>query len=145
MALFDAIRQMFFPETPTLSQLAHGLCALPMPRERIKAPVKKKAADMYVIDQDRNQYGFHTATAINQNEGSGPDLTGYDIELLKERTYWGGKKVAAKNEQAKAYWHTGKTEREAAAMLGVSDSWVEKRFGTFSTALLQEKGECADL
>lgn len=129
------------PVTTDVRVLSTGMCVLPAPKQRQAAPPKPPPADLYVIDEYRNEFGFHTATAINQNKGSIPGLTGYDIDLLKERTLWGKKGVVAKNEQCKAHWHSGKTVKESATMLSLSPSWVEKRFAAFGTALSQEAGD----
>jgi hypothetical protein len=130
------------PSKPTISDLASGLCVLPTPRKRYEAPKQDAAPDMFVIDEDRRHFGFHSATAQRQENGGAPDLTGYDVTLLRERDLWGkNKAMHAQNATAKKCWHGGKTEKEAAVILGKSESWIEKRYGTFSTALLQETSE----
>lgn len=143
MKFLSAILDFIDPKTPTdLGVLAAGTCVLPELRKIHKAPKQDKAPDAYVENQATNTWGFHTATAINQNDGAVPELTGYDVTLLKERGYWGkGKTVAARNASCKRMWHNGETERATATSLGVSESWVEKRFGTFATALSQELAE----
>jgi hypothetical protein len=140
MSIWSDIKAVFAPHQPQgLQQLATGLCVLPAPKVRHVAPPKAKVKDMYVIDPVTATYGFHTATAQKQQDGSIDQLTGYDLEVLKERGYWGKERaVQAKNAACKAHWHHGKTEKEAAALLGCSVSWVEKRYGSFSTALLEE-------
>jgi len=142
MSLFATIKSIIFPQNDlSLSALSSGLCVLPVRRELPKAP-SKKPVDIFVIDRDRNEYGFHQATATRQTDGSKPELTGYDIRLLKERGYWGlGRMVQEKNAKAKSAWHYGKSEKESAVALGVSLSWVEKRFGTFGSALAEEQNE----
>lgn len=140
MNLISAIKSAFAPpDPPSLLSLASGLCALPAPLVVARAPKQKEAHDAFLEREETNTWGFHSATAQRQNEGSAPELTGYDIRLLKERGYWGFKTVQAKNAKAKAMWHNGKTEKECAASIGVGESWVEKRYGTFSTALSEEK------
>ncbi len=141
MSIIEAIRAAFTPaETPTMQDLAKGLCVLPMPK-KYEHRKQEKQTDMYVIDEQRNEFGFHTATATRQVSGSQPGLTGEDVELLIERDYWGvgtGQKTAtlrAKNAQCKRLWHEGNTDKEIAAATGMSVSWVEKRTGTFSFAL----------
>lgn len=126
-------------ETPGLQQLAHGLCVLPAPKVRHAAPPNPKQKDIYVINEVTATYGFNVTTAQKQNDGSSDQLTGYDVSVLKERGYWGKMRdVQAKNALCKSHWHHGKTEKEAAVLLGCSVSWVEKRYGSFSTALLEE-------
>jgi len=140
--IFDIYNTLKPQPTPPLAQLAYGLCALPMPGVRIEPVKKKKAADMYVIDEATQTFGFHQATATRQNEGSEAGLTGRDIQILKERGYYGKTRdVVVKNERCKAFWHEGKTDAEAGVLLGIGASWVEKRYGTFSTALLTETGQ----
>jgi hypothetical protein len=142
MNIATAIKSFFQPKEYTLAELATGLCVLPMPRQKPEQIKKQKAADLYVIDRDRNEFGFHFASASRQNEGSIAELTAYDVRLLKARGYWGkGADVQAKNAGCKLAWHNGRTEGECAVSLGVSESWVEKRYGTFATALLEEIGD----
>lgn len=140
--LFEIYNALKPQPAQTLAQLSVGLCALPMPGVRIEPVKKKKAADMYVIDEATQTFGFNQATATRHNEGSEFELTARDIDLLKERGYYGkNPDVFAKNERCKAFWHEGKTDVEAGAILRVGASWVEKRYGTFSTALLIEKSQ----
>lgn len=145
MNFFAAVRIVQFilnPPKLTIQELATGLCALPMPKQRIEAPKKAKAADLFVINEERNEFGFNFASSTRQDVGGVSDLTGYDVRLLKERGYWGkGKDVQSKNAACKSAWHGGRSEAECAVSLGVSESWVEKRYGTFATALLEEEGQ----
>ena len=144
MSWLSTIRSIISPVTPTIGQLATGLCALPVPRQRVVAPKQETPPDMYVIDEVRSEFGFHSATAQRQASGGIPELTGYDIALLKERDLWGAPKnktMHGKNALCKKCWHGGKTEKEAAVIVSKSVSWVEKRYGTFSSALLQEQEE----
>ena len=67
--------------------------------------------------------------------------TEYDKQVLRDRGLWGFKKVQAQNEKAKALWFSGDTVAEAADALGLSGSWMEKRYAAFSTALSMERGE----
>lgn len=141
---FRIFTEVFAPKKPqTLAELASGLCVLPKPRQPIEKPIRKKSQDIFVIDEERNEFGFHQATSTRQTEGSQSDLTGYDIRLLKERGYWGmsakGRATNDKNAACKQCWHTGKTEKEAATQLKVSVSWIEKRYGSFTTALSEEQ------
>ena len=123
----------------TLAELASGLVAIPAPVVLEKRPKAEAPKDLYVIDEQQKVFGFHTASAVTQAEGSVEHLTEFDVQLLKERDYWGQKKVLhTQNAACKAYWHTGKSEKEAATLLKRSDSWVKKRFGTFSVALSTE-------
>lgn len=137
------IKQLFSQPAPqSIQQLASGLVAVPMPVQRVKQAKAAKPADSYIENEETRTFGFNYATAQKQYEGSCPDITAYDIALLRERDYWGQKKtVQNKNVKCKRMWSEGKTEKETAAALGVSESWVEKRFGTFYTALSQERGE----
>jgi hypothetical protein len=145
MSLLSDIKSVFSPsKPPTIGQLAHGLCVLPAPKARHQAPKTEAAPDMYTINEVTQTYGFHSATAQRQNNGGIPELTGFDVTLLRERDLWGGPKNKAmhsKNAACKKCWHGGETEKEAGVILGKSESWVEKRYGTFSTALSQEISE----
>ena len=140
MNLFDTIRDIINPPELTLQQLSVGMCVLP-PRRVVETKKAAKATDLYVIDEQHNVFGFNQNTASRQTEGSTADLTGFDIRLLEDRQYWGGRAVREKNARCKAMWHNGDTEKECAASLGVSESWVEKRFGTFGSALIEEQSQ----
>jgi len=72
------------PPKPTLSELAHGLCVLPAPRKRYEAPKQEAAPDLYVIDEAKAEFGFHSATAQRQANGGVPELTSHDITLLMD-------------------------------------------------------------
>lgn len=139
--LKQILKAIFAPEKPqTIAELASGLCVLPTPRQPITTPKRAKPQDIFVINEERNEFGFHQASATRQTEGSQGELTGYDIRLLKERGYWGkGRAINDKNAACKQCWHTGKTEKEAATQLKVSVSWIEKRYGSFTTALSEEQ------
>ena len=145
MSILSEIRQAFAPrDALTIEQLASGLCALPLPKQRYQAPKQEAPQDMYTINEATKTYGFHSATAQRQSNGGCPELTTHDISLLMERDLWGASKNKAmhgKNARCKKCWHTGETEKEAGVILGKSESWVEKRYGTFSTALLLEMAE----
>ncbi len=141
MTIISAIFAALSPQKPKgLQALARGLCVLPAPIVVEKRPKAAIVADAFLEREETNTWGFRSATAQRQNDGSVPGLTHHDIALLKERGYWGGRPVQTKNAKAKALWHSGKSEKECAVSLGVGESWVEKRYGTFSTALTIEKG-----
>jgi hypothetical protein len=117
-----------------------GVCFLPPP----PAPVVKVAPpapppSVFVIDQDRNHYGFRM-DKDSDREGAVKWLTGLDGQILKDRKL-GSKKNA--NAECKAFWFTGETVAEVVRLMRYSPSWVEKRFAAFSSALLQEKGVAA--
>ena len=142
MNFLRTIKSLLNPPKPSLQQLASGLCAVPLPIQRQQAPKAAKAQDSYIENKETNTFGFNFATAAKQSEGSVPNITDFDLQLLKEREYWGKtKSVQAKNVKCKKLWSEGKGERDAAVALGMSESWVEKRFGTFYTALQQETAE----
>ena len=68
MNFFAAVRIVQFilnPPKLTIQELATGLCALPVPKQRIEAPKKAKSADLYVIDEARNEFGFNFASSVN--------------------------------------------------------------------------------
>jgi len=143
--IFDIYNAIKPQPTPPLSQLAYGLCALPMPPQRVETVKTKPPVDMYVIDKNKEEYGFNRATALMQSEGSVGHLTSYDMDALRQSGYWTkgvtktGRAANSQTETCKAHWHGGKTVKESVAMLGKSDSWVEKRYGNFSSALSLEK------
>ena len=148
MSLFHEIRAAFAPAKPqTLSQLARGLCALPMPPQRVETVKAKPPVDIYVIDKSKEEYGFHRATALMQSEGSVSHLTSYDMDALRQSRYWtkgttkAGRAANSQTESCKADWNGGKTVKESVAMSGKSISWVEKRYGNFGAALSLEMSQ----
>ena len=138
MTLWQAIRQIYSPVP------LQGLSVLPSPTPK-PAPVKapKKESSLYVIDETRSEFGFRMDKESDR-AGAVRHLTGHDRQLLEQRGYWGGKGVQAQNATAKRMWHDGASEEETAQALGLGVSWVQKRFGTFATALSIEKGEGAE-
>jgi len=134
------------------------LCVLPMPPIKVarqKAP--PKPSDMYEIEVQKNKdgnpisgtFGFHTATALRQNEGSVPHLTEWDMEALRrgEKPLVGnqttklGRLTNANNDMAKEAWHGGADAAQIAKALNLSISWAEKRHSAFEHALKIERGE----
>lgn len=132
MRLFDAILETVKPA------MVKPVCILPIQAAKPE-PVKKPKPipSIYDIDQERREYGFHIEKMADR-EGAVKYLTGYDRRTLEQRDLWGGKGVQAQNAKAKALWHGGETAGEAARQMGLSESWVEKRFASFSTALSEE-------
>jgi hypothetical protein len=140
--MFNLLRSTFTSSpAPTLQELAAGTCALPAPKVAGQVPKAPKQTDAYLEDEAANRWAFNSVTATFQSEGSVAELTSFDVELLIERGYWGGKKVQVQNQKAKRMWHSGETSKAAAAALGLSESWVDKRFGTFAAALSDEKSK----
>ena len=138
MSFLDTIRDIINPQPLTLQQLSVGMCVLP-PRRVVETKKTETPTDLFVIDERKNEFGFNQNKATRQTGGSVPELTGYDIRLLQDRALWGRKAVIDRNARCKQMWHNGKDEKETAASLGVSKSWVEKRFGTFGSALIEEQ------
>ena len=134
MNLFEAIAAIKKPLTRSEG------CVLPMPKPK-PVPVQKPKAhtSIYEIDPERNHFGFHIDKEAGR-EGAVKWLTAYDRQTLDERDLWGGKKVQAQNATAKRLWHDGESTAEAARQMRLSESWVEKRFAAFSSALSEEKG-----
>lgn len=128
-------------------------CRLPPPTIRQAAPKRAKQTDIFAIDEQRAEFGFRVATAINQQEGAVSDLTGWDIEELKARGLWGsektlrgrtnkrGAKTNHDNLKAKAAWRGGGNAASIAKGVGLGDSWAEKRHAAFEAALSNERGE----
>jgi len=141
MGLFSSIFDQLAPAVPQIG------CVLPAPKERPKPPKRADVKDIFEIDPDRNEFGFHFATAQIQNAGSVSTLTGYDVDELKARGLWGtettmrGKKnprgveTNMHNARAKAAWHTGGNADAISAAVGLGMSWAEKRAAAFGAAL----------
>ncbi len=138
--MFNLLRSIFTPrQAPTFQELAAGTCALPTPKVAVKVPKAPETPDVYIINKDTATFGFNKTTASFQADGAVPELTEYDVELLIERGYWGKDKVQSQNIKCKKMWVSGDEQKEAGIALGLSPSWVEKRYGTFAAALQIEK------
>lgn len=118
-----------------------AVCVLPDPvAAKPKAPAAAKEPGVFEINRETRTFGFrHDKEATR--DGAVPHLTAYDRAALEERGLWGGRKVINQNAAAKKSWHDGDTVGECAKTIQRSDSWVEKRFGAFGAALLDERGE----
>jgi hypothetical protein len=140
--MLSIIRSLFTPSpAPTFQELAAGTCVLPAPKAAVKVPSIPETPDVYVINKDTATFGFNKATATFQADGAIGELTEFDVELLMERGYWGQKKVQQNNAKAKRLWFKGETNVAIALAVERDISWVEKRVGTFSTALSLEKSK----
>jgi hypothetical protein len=140
--MLNLLRSLFTPSpAPTFQELAAGTCVLPAPKAAVKVPSIPETPDVYVINKDTATFGFNKATATFQADGAVPELTEFDVDLLMERGYWGQKKVVSQNQKCKRMWHSGETSKAASIALGLSESWVDKRFGTFAAALSDEKAK----
>lgn len=134
--MLNLFRSLFTPApAPSLSELAQGTCALPDPPQAVKAPKAAKMQDAYLEREETNTWAFRQASARPTNEGSVASLTDSDVTALIDRGLWGGREVQDVNIRCKALWHDGKTVDEVGKILKRSTSWVEKRFGAFSSAL----------
>lgn len=123
---------------------AVGICFLPAPitpKAKTKAP--KATPTIFPIDEEKKFYGFRMDATENR-EGATAWLTAYDNELLSERGLSGGKKVVNQNEACKRSWYGCDSVVDAAKVLGLSGSWIEKRFAVFSAALSVETSEAAN-
>jgi len=117
---------------PTL----HFLPPPPAPKDKGVAPKKQSA--LFVIDEQRNEFGFHSDKEADR-KGAATWITNFDKEVLSERGLFGVTKgVQDQNTTCKKMWSTGETVADCARIMKVSDSWVEKRFACFSYALSQE-------
>lgn len=130
------------------------VCVLPMPVIKITVEAPPPPTDMYEINVQKNrdgkavsgEFGFHTATAILQSEGSTPHLTQWDVSELNARGFWGNEKTKigrttnAHNARAKTEWHSGLSAAQIGGVLRLSDSWAEKRCAAFQHALSLERG-----
>jgi len=130
------------------------VCVLPAPPVRTETKKPPPVVDMYEINVQKNregkavsgEFGFHTATAMRRNEGSVHYLTEWDVKELKSRGYWGndhqkrGRITNANNAKAKTAWHDGANAAQIGGIVGLGESWAEKRHSAFEAALKQEKG-----
>lgn len=124
-------------------------CVLPMPAQRIPKAPKRPVSTVIDTDVQYNSAGkpvsgvfdFYVQSKEAERHGAVRYCTEYDKQVLRDRGLWGFKKVQAQNEKAKALWFSGDTVAEAADALGLSGSWMEKRYAAFSTALSMERGE----
>ena len=79
-------------------------------------------------------------------EGAEKWLTNFDIDHLKQRNEWGdpkskrGRAANARNLTCKIHWANLMSVDECAKQMGLSDSYVEKKYAAFSAALLEERG-----
>ena len=139
--MLSILRSIFAtPKAPTLSELAEGTCALPAPKVMVKVPNAEKLPDAYLERKETNTWAFNSSKAIQHNEGSVPELTVFDVTLLEEQGFWGkSKQVRIQNEKCKLHWHNGDAAPAVALKLGLSESWVNKRFWIFGAALSAEK------
>lgn len=133
--MFDAILSLFSQQQPP----RQGLCVLPAPvAPKAKAAPTAKEPGVFEINRETRTFGFrHDKEATR--EGAVANLTAYDRSALEERGLWGGRKVVNQNAAAKKAWHDGDTVGECAKAIRLSESWVEKRFGAFSDALLKSR------
>ena len=118
-SLRQEFKAAFAEPAPFEIKPAQGLSVLPMRVVKVKHKPQGKASDMYEIEVQKNRdgkavsgtFGFHTATAMRQNEGSVPELTGWDIDALKrgEKPLVGdqrsvrGRTTNTNNAKAKVY------------------------------------------
>lgn len=118
-----------------------AVCVLPDPvAAKPKAPAAQKPPSVFVVNEETKTFGFRDDKEAAR-DGAVPHLTEHDRAALEERGIWGGKKVVKQNATAKTAWHDGKTVGQCAAAMGLSESWVEKRYAAFGAALLDERGE----
>ncbi len=136
--MLSFLAQIFPQFSPTIDP--PGVCVLPAPPEARKRPdaPKVKREGVFTINEETRTFGFRDEKEAAR-EGAVSTITGNDLHFLRERGLWGGKKVQAQNIAAKLAWHSGETVGECARSLGLSESWVEKRFAAFSAALSDER------
>lgn len=114
---------------------------LPMPvQKQPKGEAPKKEPGIYVISEERRQFGFRSDKEASR-EGAVKWLTNYDKSELQSRSLFGKtKEVFAQNATCKERWALGDSVAECARHMALSDSWIEKRYAAFSTALSSERG-----
>lgn len=142
---FNSLKQVWSalagPELTTdLGVNSRGLCALPMPKAMAKAPKQGDKADSFIISKETLTFGFNKATAaLNQQDGSVPNITDYDFKYLQLNTQWPKKKAnQALRYKLKEHWHSGATVGEAITATGAGQSTVEKIYACFSAGLTEE-------
>lgn len=130
--MFRGFFDIFLSPQPEIS----ALCVLPAPpAARPKAPPPPpKQPGVFVIDDETRTFGFRHDKEADRL-GAVPHLTDEDCAELKSRDLWGKKKVITQNQTAKRHWHDGHTVGETAHAMGLSESWVEKRFAVFGATL----------
>lgn len=140
--MFATIRHMI-TILQTKPEQVRGICYLPpKPAPKAYVPPPPPTPSIYEIDKDRQFFGFHMKEAASR-EGAVKHCTQYDKDALRTRLLWGGKKVVSQNEACKALWYAGESVADACKTIGLSDSWVEKRFAAFGAALSLELRETA--
>lgn len=141
--IIDLIKQIFQPAPEyTLQALAAGTHALPVKQQKKPVEAKNKPVrDSFVINEQTLTFGFNVATAAKQSaDKSTPNMLDTEIEAMQQKGLWGGTAVQEKTRAAKLHWFQGKTVKECSTLLGVSQSWTEKRYCVFNAALgIQEK------
>ncbi len=137
MGAFSEIWQLFTGATAQ----PRGVCMLPLPvAKREKGIPQKKEPGIYVISEERRQFGFRSDKEASR-EGAVKWLTNFDQSELEARNLGGKtKEVQAQNKTCKERWALGESVAQCAALMKLSDSWVEKRYACFSAALLIERG-----
>lgn len=142
-AIYTTLREITAPPQIT------PRCVLPTPAPKVKRQPPPKASTVIDLNVQYNtagkpvsgEFGFHTESKEVDREGAVRYCTEADKQVLRDRGLLGFKKVQAQNENAKALWYAGESVGDAGKSLGLSDSWVEKRFAAFGSALLMERGE----
>lgn len=120
-------------------------------------PPTTKKENVYLRNEQTNEYGFRdrdfdNASGNTSREGSVQHLTDFDAGLIERRfgvTSKGSPRKIKPEEWArfqdcKVLWHQGLSTQDASDILvsrgfAASVSYVEKAFGTYSTALENEQ------
>lgn len=128
------------PITHDFKVLTAGYHVLPSPVNLRKAPKQGDKADSFIISEETLTFGFNKATAaLNQQDGSVPQITDFDFKYLQLNTQWPKKKAnQALRFKLKELWHSGATASEAVAATGAGQSTVEKIYACFSAGLAEE-------
>lgn len=148
MSIFSTISAAF--RELTAPPEIRPVCVLPMPAPKLPKAEKPKNVSTVidtavVYNKDGKPvsglFDFHTQSKEADRQGAVRYCTAYDKQELQNRGLWGFKKVQTQNEKAKTLWFSGETVAAAAKSMGLSESWTEKRYAAFGTALSIERGE----
>jgi hypothetical protein len=137
-----------FPPKPTLESIMQSgnvPCVLrlpepPKPKAKPAKQEKPKDQDAYIIDGNRNQWGFVNDSTVLTNKSKRsavPELTSDDITALTAEGYFAddsttrGKESNRATREAKRLWCDGSPIDVIAARTNRSVSWVEKRVAVF--------------
>ena len=121
-----------------MPQFDPAACQLPdvRPQSAPKAAVRQNNGARVVDTQTRTFEWITSARSQTRSDGAKNTLTEYDAGLLQRRNL----KNMGLAARLKPLWFDGVTAGDAAKEVSCSLDYAKKIFGTFSAALLNEKG-----